>query len=100
MVRKLSVSMKNPAWRKARKCALERDNYHCTECPKDDITELQVHHIRPRSQGGTHALSNLKTLCFDCHADIHPWMRMGQWGMRRKSFDIEKKEFEREEREL
>jgi 5-methylcytosine-specific restriction endonuclease McrA len=29
--------------------------------------ELHVHHIVPRSEGGTDALSNLVTLCHVCH---------------------------------
>lgn len=32
---------------------------------------LHVHHIKPRSMGGTDDLSNLVVLCFDCHLKAH-----------------------------
>lgn len=94
MARKLSVDMNDPVWRAARTRALERDEYKCTECDEDDRAELQVHHIKQRNHGGTHALENLRTLCFECHADIHPWMRKGRWGIRMKSFGITDKVLE------
>ena len=55
-----------------------RDNYvaaHplCEECLTRGVyspTE-QVHHIKPISEGGTHARENLMALCQSCHAKIH-----------------------------
>ncbi len=55
-----------------------RDNYAaahplCEECLKRGVyspTE-QVHHIKPISEGGTHARENLMALCQSCHAKIH-----------------------------
>jgi hypothetical protein len=37
-------------------------------------TMKQPHHILKRSQGGKHALENLKDLCFECHnwVESHP----------------------------
>ncbi|MFC6752781.1 HNH endonuclease [Halorubrum tibetense] len=32
---------------------------------------LEVHHVVPRANGGTNDLSNLITLCPDCHEDVH-----------------------------
>jgi len=33
--------------------------------------ELHAHHVVPKSNGGSHALSNLTTLCGACHNDAH-----------------------------
>lgn len=45
--------------------------YHGT----DSWFELEVHHIIPRSKGGTHHPRNLKTVCDQCHdlytAELH-----------------------------
>jgi predicted restriction endonuclease len=46
----------------------QRDNYTCQICGR--VTDLQVHHIIPRSNGGKHTLDNLITLCFPCHRHI------------------------------
>lgn len=44
----------------------------CEECKKNGrITAAEeVHHILPLSQGGTHADSNLMSLCKSCHSRI------------------------------
>jgi len=44
---------------------LRRDNYTCQECQKR--TQLSVHHIQPKSLGGTDSPFNLITLCIPCH---------------------------------
>jgi len=45
-----------------------RDKNFCQSCRKQlPSRELSVHHIIPRSEGGTNLLSNLITLCFSCH---------------------------------
>jgi 5-methylcytosine-specific restriction protein A len=31
----------------------------------------EVHHVKPLSQGGTHDDSNLRSLCFDHHHELH-----------------------------
>ena len=36
-----------------------------------NMTDLVVHHIKRRSQGGTNDLSNLKVLCKGHHKMIH-----------------------------
>jgi len=57
-------------WGKLRKRILSRDRWQCTECGAQN-TKLHVHHITPISDGGGHEVENLKTVCADCHADIH-----------------------------
>lgn len=47
-----------------------RDRYTCRLCGKTG-GELQVHHIMPRSEGGTDIPENLVTLCPKCHAALH-----------------------------
>ncbi|PSP55375.1 hypothetical protein BRC82_05370 [Halobacteriales archaeon QS_1_67_19] len=62
-------------WNKRRKLVYRRDNYQCQRCgqpggPRGNA-ELHCHHIRPKSQGGSHHPSNLKTLCWRCHNRVH-----------------------------
>lgn len=54
-------------WRELRNAALKRDNYICQRCDNRRHSELTVHHIMPRSEGGGHDLYNLITLCDRCH---------------------------------
>ena len=49
---------------------LHRDGYQCQKC-KAKNTELHVHHIVFRSNGGTDTSSNLITLCGPCHDKLH-----------------------------
>ena len=48
---------------------LKRDKYTCQSCRKRRPSGrgLGIHHIIPRTQGGTNQLSNLITLCPSCH---------------------------------
>ncbi len=62
-------------WDSRRKQVYKRDNHTCQNCGAQGGTggnaELHAHHIVPKSKGGTHKLSNLKTVCKDCHNAIH-----------------------------
>lgn len=58
-------------WEDLRKAVLERDDHTCQRC-REERGPLQVHHIIPRSQGGSDTLENLITLCRPCHAVQHP----------------------------
>lgn len=44
----------------------KRDHYRCRICGRSGI-ELEVDHRVPIAQGGSDALDNLQTLCFDCN---------------------------------
>ncbi|MFC6965220.1 HNH endonuclease [Halocatena marina] len=62
-----------PDW-EARKKAVHRNNdYTCQDCgiKADDGKMLNVHHIKHLSDGGSNRLSNLTTLCIDCHNNRH-----------------------------
>ena len=53
-----------------REAILHRDNYTCQVCGKKHV-RLEVHHVIPRSKGGTDDENNLITLCEDCHEAVH-----------------------------
>ena len=52
-----------------RNLVLERDSWLCQKC--GSAKNLQVHHLRPRSQLGGDAMQNLITLCVSCHGMWH-----------------------------
>lgn len=47
---------------------LERDGWRCQHCGRP--TELQVHHLNPRSRLGHDTEQNLLTRCVNCHQDV------------------------------
>lgn len=62
-------------WETRRTDVYQRDDYACQNCgalggPRGNA-ELHAHHIVPKSKGGTHKRSNLKTMCSECHKAIH-----------------------------
>lgn len=65
-------------WDSRRRQVYERDDYTCQNCGasshQDESITLHAHHIVPKSKGGSHSLSNLVSLCDDCHSRIHPHM--------------------------
>ncbi|MFQ6185827.1 RecQ family ATP-dependent DNA helicase [Sinorhizobium meliloti] len=77
-------------WEDTRRLVLERDGYRCVSCStKLSSRDADVHHLLPRSMGGSDELSNLVTLCDGCHAAHHPNLAGGlarrvieRWAMR------------------
>lgn len=59
-------------WRKIRDHYI-RSHPYCESCFKQGkLTKATlVHHVIPISQGGTHGLDNLMSLCASCHRKIH-----------------------------
>lgn len=53
-----------------KQAAKARDDYKCQCCGKKNC-RLEVHHLLPRSRGGSDKLANLITLCSDCHHLAH-----------------------------
>lgn len=51
-----------------KKTVLQRDNCECQICSKS--TNLHIHHIIKRANGGNHNPNNLITLCDSCHRYI------------------------------
>ena len=61
---------------KARQAAMIKANHRC-ETPGCGRTRfLEVHHRRPRSQGGGNEVANLQVLCSSCHQLVHQQSRI------------------------
>ena len=56
---------------RVRRAVLARDRHRCATpgCGADAF--LEVHHVVPRSRGGSNQAANLVTLCGRCHAFVH-----------------------------
>lgn len=54
---------------KLRKKIYARDGYRCALC--DSTKYIQIHHLIPRSKGGSNHPHNLITLCSYCHSHVH-----------------------------
>jgi 5-methylcytosine-specific restriction endonuclease McrA len=62
--------LKTRYWHEVRKLVLERDGKKCVICKKE--TGLQVHHDSYKNHGNElRHLSDLLTLCADCHKEHH-----------------------------
>jgi tetratricopeptide (TPR) repeat protein len=44
---------------------------HCCLCEEHQGANVEVHHIIPKSAGGTRDFENAIVLCFKCHANVH-----------------------------
>ena len=57
------------AWRKLRQRVLERDNFLCIPCLNSGrvTTAKQVDHICPKARGGDDSMTNLQSICIECH---------------------------------
>ena len=56
-------------YRQLHRQVLERDGWRCQTC--GSMQNLQVHHLKFRSQSGGDKEQNLITLCVECHLDVH-----------------------------
>jgi 5-methylcytosine-specific restriction endonuclease McrA len=54
-----------------RAAVLARDRHRCTTPGCRSAHFLEVHHVKPRSQGGSNRAGNLVTLCSRCHGFRH-----------------------------
>lgn len=54
-----------------RRAAMLRDRFTCRAPGCHNRRFLEVHHKRPRAEGGAHVLENLVTLCGACHRQAH-----------------------------
>jgi len=60
-------------WDKIRRLVYERDNYTCQRCGKlmrNSKIAFHVHHIVPFLESFDNSLSNLTTLCPNCHSSV------------------------------
>lgn len=53
------------SWEEQKRCVKQRDGHRCVKCSSP--VNLQVDHIIPIAQGGKTVMTNLWTLCLDCH---------------------------------
>ena len=63
----------------------ERDGYECRNCGSED--GLIAHHIVPRLMGGQDKVSNLATLCEDCHEKVHTTKKIGSKELARRAIN-------------
>ena len=49
---------------------LVKSGRRCSICNKFCGTKIELHHIKPKYQGGEDIFDNCIPLCFDCHADV------------------------------
>ena len=61
--------MKSDMWRDKRAERMKIDDYACVMCGSK--WELEVHHIHYRRLGRENVLTDLCTLCKNCHKKIH-----------------------------
>lgn len=67
--RRPRLVLNNEDYAKLRQLVLSRDGWRCQGCGA--ITNLQVHHLKRRSQFGPDAAENLISLCATCHLLKH-----------------------------
>ncbi|MBD3222856.1 hypothetical protein GF314_16635, partial [bacterium] len=69
---------------RTRREVLARDRHRCRAPGCDHRGFLEVHHVNPRSRGGTNAPDNLITLCSACHRLWHERGRPGWYARERE----------------
>jgi 5-methylcytosine-specific restriction endonuclease McrA len=63
------MRLEREVYDRLRLAVLERDGWRCQQCGRR--SNLEVHHLRPRSQQGPDSEENLITLCCACHRQRH-----------------------------
>ncbi len=65
-----------------RAAVLARDGHRCQGPGCTETRFLEVHHVTPRSAGGSNAATNLLTLCGRCHRFVHERPELAlQWSV-------------------
>lgn len=59
--------------KKVRNKVLLWSDRHCCICKKNCGTNIEVHHIVPKNEGGKDTLDNATPLCFDCHGQVESY---------------------------
>ncbi|MGO9564101.1 MAG: HNH endonuclease [Candidatus Korobacteraceae bacterium] len=65
----LRLRLDSQSYSELHRQVLERDGWRCQFC--GSMQQLQVHHLRFRSQSGSDMEENLITLCAECHEQLH-----------------------------
>ena len=81
------IPSKNPRLRldstsygKLQRQVLQRDGWRCQLC--GSMQNLQVHHLKFRSQSGGDEEQNLITLCAECHRQMHSHLNAPSFRLR------------------
>jgi 5-methylcytosine-specific restriction endonuclease McrA len=82
-------SRNSEEWKYLRQYVQKRDHYRCVKCGRNGRSShggygrpyvgLVVHHIKPLNHGGTNEISNLQTLCKECHEQAHGRQMKGKY---------------------
>ena len=60
----MKQSEKNEIW--------DRQNGRCWKCKhRLELSSVQYHHIKHKSDGGDDSLRNIRAVCANCHSKIH-----------------------------
>jgi len=55
---------------KAVRKVMQRANYKCELCKTEIGSRGELHHIKPKSEGGNDYVENIQYLCRECHLEI------------------------------
>lgn len=67
---KFHAALDRRRWARVRRQVFDRDNWRCMSCGRPG--RLEAHHVKPLEKGGApYDLANLKTLCRQCHIELH-----------------------------
>ncbi|EKQ5902629.1 HNH endonuclease [Vibrio parahaemolyticus] len=58
---------------KVKEDAMVASGRHCCLCHKFCGLKIEIHHIKPRAEGGADSFENAIPLCFDCHGDMRTY---------------------------
>lgn len=53
----------------------------CVICGSKHRSRLEIHHVIPKSEGGTNEIGNLIPLCHICHCAVHKINDLNPYGM-------------------
>ena len=53
----------------------------CVICGTKNRSILEIHHVIPKSEGGTNEIGNLIPLCHTCHCAVHKINDLNPYGM-------------------
>ena len=67
----MSAGHHTKAWPRLRRRVLTRDRHTCQDCHRQGLRRLEVHHVKALQFGGSDEMTNLTTLCYDCHRSRH-----------------------------
>lgn len=64
--------LRSPEWAKVKERVLQRDRHRCQNPECGSLENLEVHHVSYAHVGDEMKhLSDLITLCHDCHREVH-----------------------------